>query len=60
MLSLCSCALTTVGTPMLGMFSVSNLGLSGDEDDLNILGIFASFDEEDFRMNSWLLSIESC
>jgi hypothetical protein len=38
----------TLGLPLLGLYSVSSLDFSVDEDDLTILGILASVDVEDF------------
>jgi hypothetical protein len=38
----------TLGLPLLGLQSVSSLAFSVDDDDLNILGILASVDVEDF------------
>jgi hypothetical protein len=38
----------TLGLPLLGLYSISSLAFSVDEVDLNILGILALVDVEDF------------
>jgi hypothetical protein len=45
LLSLTSLLFMTVGPLLAGLWSVSNSGLSVEDDDLIILGILESFDE---------------